>query len=210
MIQLINLSKSFKQKEVISNVNFSFESGKKYAITGINGSGKSVLLKLICGYSLPDHGSIMINQVLLGEKTDFIVDAGISINAPEFLFDLTGLENLEILAEIQKKINKSGILKWTKLLEMDDFINKKYKTYSLGMKQKMRLVQALMEEPSILILDEPFNALDAYSVKLVKNILNNYMDGHKIIIFTSHHKEDIQDLSDVILELCDQQLLILD
>ena len=150
-----------------------------------------------------------INGEKLGVKYDFIPNAGVSINAPEFVKTMTGYENLKALAEIKNICTDEDIHNLCRQLGIDQALNKKYKTYSLGMKQKLRLAQALMENPDILILDEPFNALDENSVKVVKDILNKFIrQPNKILIFTSHHIDDVEDLADVILLIKDQKLYI--
>lgn len=209
MINLRNIEKKYKDNLIFDNVNFDFKENTSYAITGINGCGKSVLLKIICGFSLPDQGTVRINGEKLGVKYDFIPNAGVSINAPEFVKTMTGYENLKALAEIKNICTDEDIHNLCRQLGIDQALNKKYKTYSLGMKQKLRLAQALMENPDILILDEPFNALDENSVKVVKDILNKFIrQPNKILIFTSHHIDDVEDLADVILLIKDQKLYI--
>lgn len=209
MINLRNIEKKYKDNLIFDNINFDFKENTSYAITGINGCGKSVLLKIICGFSLPDQGTVHINGEKLGEKYDFIPNAGVSINAPEFVKTMTGYENLKALAEIKNICTDEDIHNLCRQLGIDQALNKKYKTYSLGMKQKLRLAQALMENPDILILDEPFNALDENSVKVVKDILNEFIrQPNKILIFTSHHIDDVEDLADVILLIKDQKLYI--
>lgn len=188
MIKLENVSKKFKDNLILSEVNVSFEEGNIYQIVGENGSGKSVLLKIIAGYSIPTNGSIYIDDEKLGNTFDFIPNAGISIDAPQFVPSLTGMENLLKLAKIRKKASPEIIINLAKKLEIDRDLGKKYSTYSLGMRQKMRLIQALMEFPKYLILDEPFDALDLkmkdVAQKAINDFITNYPD--KIVIFTSH------------------------
>lgn len=188
MIKLENVSKKFKDNLILSEVNVSFEEGNIYQIVGENGSGKSVLLKIIAGYSIPTNGSIYIDDEKLGNTFDFIPNAGISIDAPQFVPSLTGMENLLKLAKIRKKASPEIIINLAKKLEIDRDLGKKYSTYSLGMRQKMRLIQALMEFPKYLILDEPFDALDLkmkdVAQKTINDFITNYPD--KIVIFTSH------------------------
>lgn len=201
MIELKNIDKSFKNVEIFKNMNVEFESGVINYIKGINGSGKSVLLKLIVGYSMPQKGTIIIDDKILHTDCDFILDAGISINSPEFLPSLTGLDNLLEIASIRNVIGKSDILKWVDMFDMNEHINKKYSSYSLGMKQKLRLIQAFMENPRYLILDEPFDGLDKKSVQSLKNILKEFiLDNSKYIIITCHNTI-IEDFVDVIYEI---------
>lgn len=188
MIKLKKVSKKFKDNLILSEISVSFEEGKIYQIVGENGSGKSVLLKIITGYSIPTSGSIYIDDDKLGDTFDFIPNAGISIDAPQFIPSLTGMENLIKLAKIRKKTSKETIINLGKKLELEKDLEKKYSTYSLGMRQKMRLIQALMESPKYLILDEPFDALDLKMKDVAQKIINDFVTSHpdRIVIFTSH------------------------
>lgn len=201
MIELRNIYKSFKDIVVFENMSVTFEKGVINYIKGVNGSGKSILLKLIVGYSIPQNGSVMIDGLVLHEERDFIPNAGVSINSPEFLPSLTGLENLIELANINKKIQRKDILKWVNTFEMSEHINKRYSSYSLGMKQKLRLIQAFMEKPKYLILDEPFDALDKRSVEVLKNILLDYISDKDNYILMTSHDTSIEDFVDVIYEI---------
>jgi len=201
MIKMENISKKYKDNFVLSNINLEFENGKCYAICGTNGSGKSVLLKLICGFSKPTTGVITVDGVRVGIDRDFIKDAGIFINTPEFINDLTGRQNLELIAQVRKKVTKLDIDFLLSKLLMSEYCDKKVKNYSLGMKQKLRIAQAIMENPSILILDEPMNALDKENVVLVRGILHEHVKKGNQLIFTSHNMEDVAQLADVIFEI---------
>ena len=199
MINLVDISKAYKGIDLFDQISCEFPLGKKILIKGPNGSGKSVLLKMIVGYSLPDSGQVLIDQEVLGEKRDFIPNAGVSINAPEFQSDLTGLENLLELAKIRKVTSKKEILELAKDLKLNN-LNKKYKYYSLGMKQKMRIIQAIMDHPKYLILDEPFDALDQESQEITRNLLKDYITEDKLLIFTCHNIE-YEDFADIIYEI---------
>lgn len=205
MIKLENISKAYKDITLFNGVNAEFESGSRIAIKGVNGSGKSVLLKMVCGYAKPDSGRILIDGQELGKGQDFIRNAGISINSPEFIDSMSGMDNLLYLIDIQKKATKADVLALAERLRLDG-LNKKYKTYSLGMRQKMRLIQALVEEPDYMILDEPFDALDDTSRETAKQVLEEYSEN-KTLIFTSHNQEDIDALATVIYQIDDHQLI---
>lgn len=206
MICLNHISKKFKSIVLFDDINVEFESGKINYIKGVNGCGKSVLLKLIVGYSQIDSGDIYIDDYHLHFDGDFIPDAGVCINAPEFISYYTGYENLLALANLRKKISEKDIMKYVKMLGMEESIDKKYSSYSLGMKQKLRFIQAIMEESKYLILDEPFDALDKKSVIIVKQILKDYIkDKEKYIIITSH--DDIEDLVDEVYEIDDHKVI---
>lgn len=205
MIEIKNVSKKFKETILFDDVSMDIPSGVKMLIKGENGTGKSVFLKLIVGYSKIDCGDIVVDGLKIGKDRDFIQDAGVSINAPEFCNDMTGLENLLYLAKIKNIATKKEIISLCDSLNLTKFLNKKYKTYSLGMKQKMRIVQALMDKPKYLILDEPFDALDYESQKKLVDVLNKYMDKTKTIIFTSHNK-DYENFADIVYEISDLKL----
>jgi len=189
MIELLNVNKKFKENVIFSNLNVAFPSGKIIMLKGPNGSGKSVLLRLIVGYSKPDSGTIKVDQTVIGKDTDFIPNAGVSIDAPEFISEFTGMENMEYLARIRKIASKQDILSYAVKLGMENEMYKKYKTYSLGMKQKLRLIQALMDKPQYLILDEPFDALDDNGVNMVMKTLDEYCTEDTTLIITNHINE---------------------
>ncbi len=201
VIQIKNVSKSYKQTPVIQNISLDIESGKSYGIMGYNGSGKSVLLKLITGYAFADSGEIVINGKVLKKEIDFIENAGVVINAPEFIGGMSAYKNLKYLAEIKNQIGETEILKTLKKFNLFEARNKRVSTFSQGMKQRLRLAQALMESPEILILDEPMNALDKEGIALVKQILKEHLAQGKTLIFTSHNKEDFLELADVCFEI---------
>lgn len=191
MIELVNVSKIYGNNHVIRDMSYVFKKGSSTKIVGDNGSGKSVLLKLIAGYARPTSGEIYINGKLLKRDLEFVEDAGLFINSPEFLDHLTGMENLMFLADFRKIADEASILELAKRLRFDEDIFKKYKTFSLGMKQKMRLIQAFMDKPSILLLDEPMDNLDKSSKVVVAELLNEFTsDENNTLIFVSHNDED--------------------
>lgn len=205
MIKVKNIKKSFKDIVLFSNANAEFQDGSKILIKGANGTGKSVFLKMIVGYSRPDDGEIIVDDYKVGKDEDFIQDAGVSINAPEFCNNWTGLENLLYLADIRKIATKEEILKLCKELEMDTVLNKKYKTYSLGMKQKLRIIQALIDKPKYLILDEPFDALDFKSQNKAIQLIDSYVTKDKLLVFTTHNSEH-EKFADKVYEIENLQL----
>lgn len=208
MIELSNISKRFFREEVFNDVNMSIPSGSRVFIRGINGSGKSVLLKIISGYLTPTSGEVIVDGEVIGNRIDFIPNAGIFIDAPEFMPNWTGLENLMYLAEFKNIATEDSINKLAEILLINKDLHKKYKTYSLGMRQKLRIIQALMDEPQYLILDEPFDALDKKSRDVVKNLLDDYLgaDKERTLIYTSHNESMTTD-SDLIYEIEDGTLI---
>ncbi|MDE8272969.1 ABC transporter ATP-binding protein [Erysipelothrix rhusiopathiae] len=209
MIQFNGVSKKFKDLLLFEDVNIKIREGKKTAIVGPNGSGKSVLLKLIVGYSVPTSGSIVIDGKKLQQDIDFVPNGGVSINAPEFIGSLTGLENLREIARIRRCVKEADIILLAKKVNFEAELSKKYKTYSLGMKQKMRLIQALMERPDYLILDEPFDGLDRLSKKIVIAMLDEYVEETGCTLVFTKHGEEVFEIADVVYEIDDKKLRLI-
>lgn len=206
IIELVNVSKSFRGVPLLKEVNMNFEKGKIYGITGPNGSGKSVLFKLICRFIQPSEGEINIHPDFLMKGNDFPSNFGILIDRPGYIASLTGFENLKRWAEIQQKIGDKEIRETMKKFGLDPHAKQKMKDYSLGMKQKIALAQAIMENQQVLILDEPFNALDADSVNKVRLLLQQFKQEGKTIILTSHNQEDIDLLCTEVYEINNQSV----
>lgn len=196
VIKLKNINKSYKGIKVLNNINLEINSGKTIGIIGANGSGKSVLFKTICGFIAPDTGDVYIRGLKLGDKIDFPEDVGIFINEPGYMSLFTGFMNLKFLADINKKIDINKIRSTMIKVGLDPDNDVKVKDYSLGMKQKLGIAQAIMEEQDILILDEPFNALDYKTYDDIKSIIKSLQDEGKTILLTSHNFNDIDQLCD--------------
>ncbi len=197
-IEVKNVSKEFKKVFVLEKLNMTFESGKIYGLTGRNGSGKSVLLKLLCAFYEPTEGEILFDGENIIKQKKFPPNTRALIEKPSFLPDLTGYENLELLASIQKKIGKEEIETSLRQVNLYEAKDKKYSTYSLGMKQKLGIAQVLMEDPSVMILDEPLNGIEEETALKLREILLEEKKKNKIIIVASHIQEDIDSLADVI------------
>lgn len=202
-IELKHVDKAYKKQSVFKGLNIAFEKGHSYGIMGRNGSGKSVLLRLIAGFAYADAGEVVVDGKIMKKDMDFIPNAGVSINAPEFMNNMSGLKNLLYLAEIKKKIGRTEIEEVLKTFQLYEARNKRVSAYSQGMKQRLRLAQAVMESPDILLLDEPMNALDKQGVCLVKSILSEHLRQGKTLIFTSHSQEDMDDLAEIRYEIDD-------
>lgn len=197
-IELKNVSKKFKNNIVINNVSVTFESGNIYGFYGRNGSGKSVLQKIISGLYLPTSGEVLLDGININEKELYPSNMRILIEKPAFFSDLSGLDNLKLLADINKIIDEEKIIEVLELVNLKDEMHKKYSKYSLGMKQKLGIAQAIMENPDILILDEPFNGIEQATVdKLIEYLLKKREEG-KLIIISTHIKEDLTKLSNYI------------
>lgn len=190
------LSKKFKKVTVLENINMKFESGKIYGIVGRNGSGKSVFLKILCSFYKPTTGEILFDNINYNSNNNFPPSVRALIENPTFFPDLTGFENLKLLSSIQNKIGDEEIIKTLDQVNLLSEKDKKYSEYSLGMKQKLGIAQVLMENPDIMIFDELFNGIEEKTVEKIRNILLELKNQNKIIIVTSHIKEDIDVLSD--------------
>ena len=195
-IELKNVTKKFDKIEVIKNTNIVFESGHIYGLHGRNGSGKSVFLKILCSFYKPNTGEVLFDNINYSSNNSFPPDTRALIEKPTFFPDLTGFENLKLLANIQNKISDNEINDTLEKVNLINEKNKKYKEYSLGMKQKLGIAQVLMENPSVMIFDELFNGIEDDTVDKIRNILLELKKQNKIIIVTSHIKEDIDILSD--------------
>ena len=201
-IECRNLTLQFnRQNKILDNINIMMEKGKIYGFVGRNGCGKTMLFKTICGFVKPVSGEVIVDNAKIGKDMEYIKNAGVSVGESEFLNHLSGYENLKLLAEINNKISDDEVLKVMKEVNLFDEKDKKYKKYSVGMKQKLRIAQAVMEKNDILILDEPFNGLDRGSVLKIRDYLQNMKKQNKTILLASHIAEDLEVLCDHIFEM---------
>lgn len=201
MIEVQGVNKSFGEEHVLKDVSHCFETGKIHGIVGNNGSGKTVLMKCIRGFLKPDSGTIFVGGKQVGRDTDFPEDIGIIIETPGFLPHLSGTQNLKILASLQKKANNHTIRAVLEQVGLDPDMKKPVGKYSLGMRQRLGFAQALMEDPSLLILDEPFNGLDKYGVVHIRNVIKGLRAEGKTVILASHNQVDIDELCDTVCEM---------
>lgn len=199
VISLRAVVKRFGRLEIVRDATFDIHAGQTYGLVGSNGSGKSVLLKLICGFSVPSSGTVTVDARYLSANRSFPDRFGVTINGPAYLPHLTGRRNLLDLAAIRHQIKPAMIDETLHRVGLDPALPQKVRNYSLGMKQKLSLAQALMEQPEVLILDEPFNALDSDSAVSLTQLLREEHQKGTTILFTSHHRADIDELSDQIL-----------
>ncbi len=199
MIKLEAVSKEIKKNEVIKNFTYEFEKGKCYLVTGHNGSGKTMLLRLICGLLTPTSGNITIK-----EKCNY----GIMIENPSFIKYETGFYNLKSLADIKKTIDNETIREYLEKFNLGDVADNNVKTYSLGMRQRLGLAQAFMEDQNVILLDEPFNALDSENFNKVLELIEQEKEKGKLIIIASHTKLDMyENLFNVEIKLSDGNML---
>ena len=200
-IEVQNVVKRFRDQVVLKNVSISFEKGKIHGIVGRNGSGKTVLFKCICGLMHPEEGVILVNGKRVGRDVDMPEDIGAIIEAPGFLPNYSGYKNLRFLANIRRKIGKDEILNVLKTVGLDPESRKHVGKYSLGMRQRLGIAQAIMEDPEILILDEPMNGLDNAGVQDIRALLLELKAQGKTILLASHNHEDIAALCDTVHEM---------
>ena len=201
MVVLENVSKSFKDKTVLQKTDLTIETGKITGFIGRNGSGKTVLFKLICGLMLPTTGTVTVDGVQIGKDRDFAPDAGVLIETPSFINYESGLRNLRDLAAIKKKITVEQVKDTIRLVGLDPDDKKRVGKYSLGMRQRLGIAQAIMENPSLIILDEPMNGLDKEGVEDMRTLFAKLRNEGKTILLASHAAEDIDILCDSVYEL---------
>ena len=200
-ITVENVSKDFAQERVLRSVTREFESGLIHGIVGNNGSGKTVLMKCICGFLVPTEGKITVNGQIVGKDVDFPGNMGLIIETPGFLPNVSGVKNLEILASLNKKIGLSEIAEAIRTVGLDPKLNKPVGKYSLGMRQRLGIAQAIMEDPKLLILDEPLNGLDKHGVAEMRALIKSLKAKGKTILLASHNQADIDELCDTVCEM---------
>ena len=200
-IKVENVSKDFAQERVLRSVTREFESGLIHGIVGNNGSGKTVLMKCICGFLVPTEGKITVNGQIVDKDVDFPGNMGLIIETPGFLPNVSGVKNLEILASLNKKIGLSEIAEAIRTVGLDPKLNKPVGKYSLGMRQRLGIAQAIMEDPKLLILDEPLNGLDKHGVAEMRALIKSLKAKGKTILLASHNQADIDELCDTVCEM---------
>ena len=193
--------KSFGKHVVLENVSFQVKQGQIFGLVGNNGSGKTVLMKCICGFLKADQGEILVNGKRIGVEVDFPESIGAIIETPGFISDLTGFQNLKLLASLKGKIERQEIMESMKRVGLQPGMKKPVSKYSLGMRQRLGIAQAIMENPDILILDEPFNGLDKEGVLRMRELLKELKKQGKAMILASHNGQDIEELCDVVHDM---------
>lgn len=202
-IEIKDVRKEFKGHKVLTNINVSFVSGNIYGIVGRNGSGKTVLFKLICNMMQPGSGVITCNGIPITQKDVLCGNLGVVIERTDFIGDFSAVKNLKYLTSLNQNVGLNTIKATLEMIGLDPDSKQKYKNYSFGMKQKLALAQALYENPEILILDEPFNSLDKESIEKMKTLLIRARNEGKLILLATHNQSDLD-------ELCDKQYTIED
>ena len=201
MIEVQKVSLQIKKAKILENVDFPCQKGQICGVVGRNGSGKTMLMKCICGFVKPTSGEIQVDGQVIGKDIDFIPNAGIIIETPGFIPNYSGYKNLQLLASIQNRIDKTRIREVMQMVGLDPDMKRSVKKYSLGMRQRLGLAQAIMEDPSVLVLDEPFNGLDKEGVVEMRQYLLQLKDAGKAIMVCSHSSEDIAVLCDRVYEM---------
>ena len=206
-IKITDVNKTIKKAPILRDINLEFTGGKVYGLRGKNGSGKTMLMRAICGLITPDSGIIDIDGKILGKDISFPESIGVLIENPAFIGNYTGFKNLKVLASIQNRIGDEQIRKALEDIGLDPDDKRTYRKYSLGMKQKLGIAAAVMENPDIIILDEPINALDEVSAEKVHDILEEQKKRGAVIIIACHDKEELDQLSDEIIEISDGRII---
>lgn len=207
MIQLQNVTKRIKENTVLDNVSYTFKSGFVYGLYGQNGSGKTMLLRAISGLINLDSGSIFIDGEKLHDKIEFPPETGIVIENMELLPECSAKRNLQMLAKIKNIADEKDIIFSLERVGLDPDSDKKVKKFSLGMKQRLNIAQAIFENQKIILLDEPTNALDEDAVQLIYKIIREERSRGATIIVATHHKEDLKEVCDVILKIAEGKIV---
>ena len=200
ILEVKELSKSFGNKEIFRNVNLKLEGGKIYGLIGPNGSGKSVFLKIICGL-MSASGNVYYNGQMLTKENAYKANIGASIEKPQFIEELSGLDNLLFLASFRNEIKIDQIRKWFELFDLSEAAKKPVREYSLGMKQKLAIIQAVMEDQNIVLLDEVSNSLDRKTKNILFDLILNLKNQGKIIIYVNHNLDEVMKVCDEIMEI---------
>ena len=200
-ISVKNLIKRFSEETVLKGITLDFERGRIHGIVGNNGSGKTVFFKCICGFLVPDEGEVFVEGKQIGKDMDFPESIGLIIEEPGFLPNFSGFKNLKLLAALRGKISDEKIKDIITLVGLDPKSRKHVGKYSLGMKQRLGIAQAIMEDPTLLILDEPFNGLDKNGIAEMRELIKGLREEGKTILIASHNQTDIDELCDTVHEM---------
>ena len=201
MISVEHVSLTIGTAQILRDVSARFEEGQIHGIVGRNGSGKTMLMKCICGFIRPDSGKILVDGKQVGRDVDFPPDLGLLIETPGFVPYYSGLKNLELLAAINRRVSKERLNACMEQIGLGDAKNKRVSKYSMGMRQRLGIAQAIMENPRLLILDEPLNGLDEQGVEDIRALLLELKEQGKTILLSSHNREDIDLLCDSVCKM---------
>ena len=197
-IKIENVTKQIRGARVVDNVSMELFSGRVYGLKGINGSGKTMLMRLIAGLIYPTEGRITIDGKVLGKEIHFPASIGLLIENPAFLDTYSGYDNLELLASIRERAGEKRIREVLERVGLDPDSRKKYRKYSLGMKQRLGIAGAVLENPDLLILDEPTNALDSDGVEMLKGLVRDERERGALVIISCHDGKILEEMADEI------------
>ena len=200
-VELKNISKTIHKTPILHDINLKFHSGAIYGLKGKNGCGKTMLMRTICGLMIPSTGTVSINGKVLMKDIEFPESIGALIENPAFLPQYTGYKNLCMLASLRSDIDKEAVAEAMRRVQLDPEDKRVYRKYSLGMKQKLGIANAIMGEPDLIILDKPINALDEQTVMSIKTELLKLRDEGKLIVIACHDREELEFLCDIIYEI---------
>jgi len=201
VVSVNNVSKSFGKAQVLRNVSLCMKKGKIYGLAGRNGSGKTVLLKCICGFIHPTAGEVSVYGKVIGKDAEFAENVGFIIENPGFLPQYSAYKNLAYLYSVKQRVDREKILEYIRLVGLDPDDRKKVGKFSMGMRQRLGLAQVLMETPELILVDEPFNGLDRGGVEEIRNLFLKLKEEGKTILLVSHNREDIDILCDEVFEM---------
>lgn len=207
MIKIENGMKKYKDRIVLEDINFTFEDGKMYGITGVNGSGKTLIAKALSGYIKLTSGKVIQDNTEIRKSNNYIQNAGIIIETPVLVNEFTVNENLNYLKKMSKNSDNIDLNKWYDFFEISKYKDTLFSNLSLGTKQKVGLIQALMDEPQTLILDEPFNSLDKATSKKVQDYLIDKKKEGRLVIFITHINDNILEKCDTIIEISEGKIV---
>lgn len=205
-IQVKNLTKIIRGVTVLEDVSLTLQSGKIYGLQGKNGSGKTMLMRALCGLILPTKGSVTIDGSVIGRDIAFPKSVGVLIENPSFLGGYTGFQNLKMLASIKNTADDKAIRNALECVGLDPDDSRKYRKYSLGMKQRLGIACAVMESPELLILDEPMNALDDGGVRLIRKLICEKREQGALVVLACHDASELKDLSDEIYQMAEGRI----
>lgn len=200
-VSVQDVSMTIREETVLKGVSVDFQRGRIHGVVGSNGSGKTVLFKCISGFMRPSKGKVICDNLQIGSDIDFTPSLGLIIETPGFLLDKSGYANLRILASLRRCIDKQKIHDSLRMVGLDPSSRKPVGKYSLGMRQRLGIAQAIMEDPSLLILDEPFNGLDKKTAEDMRSLLKTLRNEGRTILIASHNSTDIDELCDSVCEM---------
>ena len=206
-VEIIDYNKTIRGRQILKDINLVMESGKVYGLRGTNGSGKTMLMRAISGLILPTSGKVLIDGKEISKDISFPESMGLFLEYSALVKGYTGIENLKMIASIKKKADVQRIRECIKLVGLDPDDKRTFRKYSLGMKQKLGIVCAIMENPELLILDEPFNALDEKGIEVVKKIIKDFKANNALVIVSCHDKEELNNISDEIYEMYEGEIV---